>query len=288
LAPYLTAYHKGIVYLNPGLAFAADDDVFLASHSLGSMQSYNVIRIRANGVKQSVSELTFDDIQAADVDKEGRLNIYADRRFYRFEPDGTVNTYTPKFSVGQNLFGPTNFAVGPDGLFYCITRTQDTIKIWHVDETGEVTLLPISFDRASFGNPYSLSDARIDIGNDGRLALIVTALGSKGQGPFYQRVYQANADGTDLREVANFDSRRTGGPVDIALDNDNNIFVLVLGEGPTGSRVGEVIYRISSDMEISTFIELGPGRDPPSIDVDSESNVWFCTTVGVFRVVRLK
>lgn len=34
LAPYLTAYHKGIVYLDPGFAFAADDDVLLDGESL--------------------------------------------------------------------------------------------------------------------------------------------------------------------------------------------------------------------------------------------------------------
>ena len=48
-----------------------------------------------------------------------------------------------------------------------------------------------------------------------------------------------------------------------------------------------MIYRISNDTEISMFMEISGGRDPKSIDVDSNGNIWFGTTVGVFRIVPL-
>ncbi|MFC1991089.1 hypothetical protein ACFLU9_02950, partial [Chloroflexota bacterium] len=114
-------------------------------------------------------------------------------------------------------------------------------------------------------------------------ALIVTAIGSQGQGPYYQRVYRANSDGTNFTQVANIDSTRTGGMVDIAISPNNDVFVLTvhIEEG----HYKEIIFHISNNNEISRFIEISAGRDPKSIDVDSKGNVWFCTTVGVFRVV---
>ena len=176
-------------------------------------------------------------------------------------------------------------AVSPDGTLYCITTNHnDSIRVWTVDKEGNVVFLPITFNRASFGNAYQVSDSRIDVGSDGRLYFIVSALGSKGDGPYYQRVYRANADGTNLIEIANFDSGRVGGQVDISVDMDNNVFVLIC-LGKTGDPVswGEAIYRIDNDMEISKIVEIRAGRDPKSIDVDSDGNIWFCTTVGVFR-----
>jgi hypothetical protein len=264
-------------------AFATDDDgVFLATPALKPLLKSHIIRIGSDGTKQGLAQLTFDFIQAVDVDDENRLNLYADGQFHRLEVDGSVNSVIPKFPSEQRIRGRTNFTVGPGNFGYCITRSDNTIQVWRVDKSGEVEFLPISFNKASFVDAYRLGDVRIDIGNDGKLALIVTALGSKGQGPFFQRVYQAKADGTNLVEVANFDSKRIDGLVDIAVDHDNNIFVYVCQEGTTGS--GEVIYRISNKMEISTLVKIGAGRDPKSIDVDSHGNVWFCTTIGVFRI----
>ena len=99
-------------------------------------------------------------------------------------------------------------------------------------------------------------------------------------------MYRADADGTNLTEVANFDSKRIAGMVDVTVAHDNSIYILALDPEPTGS--GEVIYRISNDMEISTFLEIHSGRDPQSIDIDPNGNLWFGTTVGIFRVVRQK
>jgi len=262
-------------------AVSKDDVVFLATPSLGSILKSHIIRLQGDGTKQDLTVLTFTDIQAADVDKENRLCLYTDQGFCRVEPDGSISSFTPKLLSGHRINGRTNFAVGPDGLWYCITTDgYDSIKVWSVDEAGEVTFLPITFNRTSFGASYKVGDARIDVGDDGRLALIVTAKGSKGQGPYYQRVYRADADGTNLVQIANLDSGRTGGMVDIAVGPENDVFVLTIQVG------SEVIYRIDQNNTVSEFIVMGTGRDPKSIDVDPAGNVWFCTTVGVFRAAH--
>ena len=123
----------------------------------------------------------------------------------------------------------------------------------------------------------------IDVGDDGQLALIVTVEGSKGQGPLYQRVYRADAEGTNLTKVAELDSKRIAGMVDISIGPENEVYVLTCQQN---SRLTEIIYRISNKNEISEFLEISAGRDPKSLDVDLNGNVWFCTTVGVFCAVH--
>ncbi|MGA3094150.1 MAG: hypothetical protein ABSD79_02025, partial [Dehalococcoidales bacterium] len=146
-----------------------------------------------------------------------------------------------------------------------------------IDQQNKVSFLPISFDRASFGNAFQVTDARIDIGNDGKLALIVTAMATAGQGPLYQRVYRANADGSNLTLIAKLDSSRTSGMEDITVGPDDDIYVL------TAQKSNEVIYRIDQNNKVSKFIAIATGRDPKSIDMDCYGNLWFCTTVGIFR-----
>lgn len=145
-------------------------------------------------------------------------------------------------------------------------------------------ILPIAFNRNSFGNAEkAVTEASIDVGNDGRLALIATAVVAWGQGPFYQRVFRANPDGTGLREIANLDSRRTGGPVDIAVGPNNDVFVLVLE--PQGTTGGGLIFTASKDSgEVTEIVYLCAGNDPKSIDVDPAGNLWFSATNGVYRV----
>ena len=263
-------------------AFAVSNDVvFLATPNLPPILKSHIIRLEADGTKRDLTELTFAYINAADVDKENRLCLYTDKGFHRAEPDGKITSFRPKFPAWQRIEGKTNFAVGPDNSWYGITTDyNDLIRVWRVDESGKVAFLPITFNRASFGSAYKVWDARIDVGDDGRLGLIVTAAGSQGQGPYYQRVYRADADGTNLIEVANLDSGRPYGMVDIAIGPDNELFVLTVQED------AEIIYRISQDNDVSEFIVMGMGRDPQSIDVDPDGNVWFCTTVGVFRAVH--
>ena len=178
-----------------------------------------------------------------------------------------------------------NMAVGPDGLWYVITSNhQDSIQVYRVDEFGGVSFLPITFNRESFGCVFRVDDARIDVGDGGRLALIVTAVGSPGQGPYYQRVFRANADGTDLREVANLDSQRIAGMVDIAVGPDEDIFVLTV-RGSAGEPYVDEIHRIDRNRQVSRVVHVCGGRDPESIDVDPSGSIWFATTVGIFRAV---
>jgi len=161
---------------------------------------------------------------------------------------------------------------GPDNSWYCITTDfNDSIRVWRFNEAGKVTLLPITFNRASFGAAYRVWDSRIDVGDDGQLAIIVTAAGSQGQEPYYQHVYRADADGRNLTEVANLDSSCPYGMVDISI-GPGELFTLIVQND------AEIIYRIDQDKPVSEFIVMGTGRDPKSIDVDPAGNLWFCTT----------
>jgi streptogramin lyase len=267
-------------------AFATDKDAFLAAPGVVPFLKSRIIRIQDDGTTRDVPGSTFASIQSADIDKEGRLWLYADNNFYRLEADGLVTSITPNFLPGEKIGGNTNIAIGTDGIVYCISTDPrgPAIRLWTVDKGGKVTILPITFNLASFGNAYKLSDARIDISADDKLFFIVTALGSKGQGPYYQRVYQADGDGSNMTEIANFDSGRVGGMVDVTTDHDN-VFVLIC-EGTTGG--GETIYRLRNNGEISKLLGIRAGRDPKSIDVDSKGNVWVSTTVGVFKVTLSK
>ncbi len=278
--------------------FAAGNDgaVFMATPALYSHRSSrsalkpHIVRLEADGSKQELTELAFDRIDSADFDKDNWLYFYADNRFFKYK-NGEATSILHRFSQQSPFGGTTRMAVSPDGTLYCITTNyEDSIRVWTVDKEGNVVFLPITFNRASFGNAYQVFDSRIDVGSDGRLYFIVTALGSKLQGPYYQRVYRANADGTNLIEIANFDSERIAGMVDISVDMDNNVFVLICLQktGDGGPIYREAIYRIDNDMEISKIVEIRAGRDPQSIDVDSDGNIWFSTTVGVFRATPLE
>ena len=267
---------------NDGAVFMATPGLYSPRSSRSALKSH-IIRLEADGSKQELTELAFDRIDSADFDKDNWFYFYADNRFFKYN-NGETTSILHRFSQQSPFLGMTSMAVSPDGKLYCIsTNHNDSIRVWTVGKEGNVVFLPITFNRASFGNAYQVSDSRIDVGSDGRLFIIVTALGSKGQGPYYQRVYRANADGTNLIEIANFDCGRTCGLVDISVDMDNNVYVYVcLGKtGDAGG--GEAIYRIDNDMEISKIVKIQGGRDPQSIDVDSDGNIWFCTTVGVFR-----
>jgi len=266
-------------------AVCADDAVFFATPNLHPVLKSHIVHLRADGTKRDITELTFADIKAADVDKENRLCLYTDQGFCRLEADGSLTSFTPKLPPGEQISGQTNFAIGPNDLWYCITTDyNDSIRVWSVDEAGKVNFLPITFNRNSFDATYRVWDARIDIGDDGRLALIVTAIGSQGQGPYYQRVYRADADGTNLTQVANLDSERIGGMVDVAVGPEDDVFVLTCHRGREDFR--EEIHRIDQSNTVSKFMVFSAGNDPKSIDVDPAGNLWFCTTVGVFWAVH--
>jgi len=274
------------IFVNPinSFAFAADtnDSVFFASPSLDPVLESHVVHLQADGTRQDLNQLSFSHIQAANVDYNDRLCLATDQGFYRVETDGSITSF-PLNDQLQELFPMRrgDFAVGPDGKWYCIsTDRDDSIMVYCFDEGGNITFLPITFNRASFGDVYRVADAHIDVSSDGQLALIVTAHGSKGLGPLYQRIYRANIDGTNLVQVANLDSERICGMVDIAVGPDNDLYVLTIHEGFEG------IHRIDQNNTVSKFITFNAGRDPKSIDVDPSGNVWFCTTIGIFRVIE--
>ncbi|MBI2874263.1 MAG: hypothetical protein HYY09_04195 [Firmicutes bacterium] len=157
---------------------------------------------------------------------------------------------------------------------------RDSIRVDRVDPSGTVKPLPVTFSRKSFGDAYRVADARIDVGDDGRLALIVSARGSPGQGPWYQRVYRADADGMELTQIAELDSKRIGGMVDIAVDPRGDVFVLTT-QGDTGGP--DEILRIDRNLQVSRAVHVCAGRDPQSIDVDPSAGIWFTTMFGIFR-----
>jgi DNA-binding beta-propeller fold protein YncE len=203
----------------------------------------------------------------------------------RQESDGTVTAISPLFFDNNWLAGSLQFklAISPTDYWYTISTYSDGIvKVHRFSEFSSPTILPIAFDNKLFENTaYELMyNVSIDIGPDGKLAVIISASGINFQAPFYQRVYRADADGKNLVEVANFDAlHRTGGPVDIAVGPDHSIFVLSLQDE------GEFIYRIDRHGNITKFVFICLGNDPSSIDVDPNGTLWFSTTNGIYRVL---
>lgn len=275
-----TAISLFAVYGNSwAFAVNANNTVFFSTPGNPSVLNSHIISLQSDGTIQDLNYLTYGTIMSADVNKNNRLCLSTNQGFQRVESDNTTKTVTPAFPPGFTLFHVSEFSVGPSNYWYVITSdNNNTILVYRFDESGNFTFLPIAFDCNSFGGVYRVDGASIDVGDDGRLALIVTARGSLGQGPFYQRVYRANADGSNLVEIANFDSDRTCGMVDIAVAPNNDIFVLSVQES------SEMIYRIDQNNAISVFVDIFIGNDPKSIDVDPHGNLWFSTTTGIFRV----
>ena len=263
------------------LAFAAgaNNSVFLASASLAEYQKSHMVKVNADGTSEDMNNLSYLNIGAADVDFSGRLCIGTSDGFFRVEKDSSVTPLPLKTDLTElfpNRMG--DLAIGPDGKWYCITTDfNDSVTVYCFDENNDVKFLPISFNRASFGNACQVAGARIDIGPDGKLIIFVTAIGVRGQGPFYQRVYRANPDGTDLTLIANFDSKCPDGMVDVAVGPDNNIYAM------TAQFTSGIVYRINTSNKASKFLVYENGRDPKSIDVDPAGNLWIGTTVGIFR-----
>ncbi|MCK4306197.1 MAG: hypothetical protein KAY24_18295, partial [Candidatus Eisenbacteria sp.] len=265
------------------LAFAAsaDDAVYCTTPPLEPMLKSHIIRLRSDGMREDLHQLSYDDIIAADVDSANRLNLLTDKGIVRVEPNGSLTIIPLTLPRKVASWALRNLAAGPNGVWYITwSNFQDTIRLYRVDVFGIVTPLPISFDRQSFGGAYTVDDARVDVGPDGRLAIIATAKGSASQGPYYQRVFRANADGSGFVEIANLDSQRIAGMVDIAVGPEGNVFVLVV-QGETGGP--DPIFRIDLNGNVSKTVNIQAGRDPKSIDIDPSGAIWFGTTLGVFR-----
>jgi hypothetical protein len=265
------------------VAASRDGSVYFATPSLPGVIKSHFIRVYSDGTKVELTQFTFDKISSADVDRENRLCFYADDKFYRLEKDGSLTSSSPVFPIGNCIDGTTKIAIGPDGSWYCITVNPfESTQLWKMDTNGKVTMLPVSFNLAFFDNAYQLTDSRIDVGDDGRLAFIVTAVGSKGQGPCYQRVYRAEADGRNLTLIGTFDSSRIGVMPDIAVGPKNE--VIVFTHQKDVGRFYETIYLIDNDGNTSRFLEMKAGRDPKGMDMDINGNVWLGTTVGLFYI----
>jgi len=271
------------LYVNVGNDFAfavgANDTVFFATASLHPVLKQHMIKLTAAGERTDLNNLEYAAIFSADVDNENRLSLLTDEGIVRLNHDGSIKTVPIR--IEEREFPMMRNFVAGQGLWYVIaTDFNEKIEVFSVDEIGKVKFLPIRFTPESFG-AYTVDDARIDVAPDGSLALIVTAKSSVSQGPFIQRVYRADADGANLREIARLDSDRISGMVDIAVGSDNSIFVLIMqGESNFGS---DSIYKIDENNEVTEAVDACLGRDPESIDVDSAGNIWFGSTLGVFK-----
>ncbi|MFA4872074.1 MAG: hypothetical protein WC610_03410 [Patescibacteria group bacterium] len=270
------------LYTNAGnsLAFAAgtDGSVFFATPALEPVLKQRMVKINSNGERVDLRNLEYGTIFAADVDSKNSLHLLTDRGIVKVGLDGLI-TIIPINIQGTELRG---FAVGQDRWYVVTTDYNEKIEVLSADESGKVTFLPFYFSRDSFGTKvYKVDDARIDIAPDGSLALIVTAKGSASRGPFFQRVYRADADGSNLKEIARLDSPRIAGMVDIAVSSDNKVFVLTnQGDAMSGS---DSIYQINENNKAAEAIYICTGRDPQSIDIDPAGNIWFSTTIGIFK-----
>ena len=258
--------------------------VFYSTPGKPPFLNSNIISLTVDGVPEDLLDLTYGQINVADVDKNNRLCLSTNEGFKRVELNNTITTVNPIFESNKDPIAIDGLAVGPNDMWYIISSDYDSmIQIYRFDDYGNVEFLPIIFNKATFGGAYKVHDANIDISDDGHIAAIVTALGSLGQGPYYQRAYIANSDGGNLTEVANLDSNRIGGMVDIAIAQNNDIFVLTVQDS------SDSIYRIDHQSHITTeFIRCDTGNDPTSFDVDPAGNVWITTTKGIFRAEPTK
>ena len=261
-------------------AFAVDNSntAFFSTPSKPPFLDSHIMSLTRDGDKKDIYDLTYGEIYAADVDKNNRLCLSTNLGFIRIEQDNSITTINPIFESEDPPCCIHWLATGPDNKWYVLsTNYDDLITIYRFDDSGKVEFLPITFDKASFGGAYRVTQGNINIDNDGHIAMIVTAVGSLGQGPFYQRIYTADSDGTNLTEIGNLDSERLGGPVDIAFAPNGDLFVLSVQD------YGDNIYRIDHQSHIITeFINCETGHDPASMDVDLSGNVWITTTNGIF------
>ncbi len=271
------------VYVNAGNSFAfaagADEKVFFATPPIEGVLKQHVVQLNSAGERIDLPNLEYEAIFTADVDKESNLHLLTDKGIVRINSDGSIKTVP--INTKRELPYWKNLAVGNDHWYVIASDYNEKIEVISIDESGNVTFLPISFNRDSFGTSvYKVDDARIDVAPDGSLALIVTAKGSASQGPYLQRVYRANADGSNLKEITRLDSSRIAGMVDISVGPKNDIFVLT-PRGKTGDP--DSIYHIDQNGKVSEAVQICAGRDPKSIDVDPSGNIWFGSTLGVFR-----
>jgi hypothetical protein len=252
---------------------------FFASPNIPGVNDANIASVEDAGEVLVHESMSYPQILSADFDFEQNMCLATNQGFYCYRNDELVRSIQPA-GILSGEFGPTQIALGPNGDWYIIkSNNTDNIQVYRLNESG-VTTLPITFTNSSFNGAYRLDDVSIDVGSDGQLVLIVTALGSKNEGPYLQRVYRADANGENLTEIANFDSSRIAGMVDIAIAPNHEIFVLTVQDG-----YQDMIYKIDEDNNQRPVVGVCGGHDPTSIDVDANGHLWFSTTTGIFQVL---
>jgi len=265
-------------------AFAVSENstAYFASANIPEVHKSILMGAKINGDITPYEEISYGNIPSADFDFDQNLCIATDQGFHCYKDGELDRSIRSSSDLERN--NSMQIAIGPNGDWYLIVSNYlDSTQVYRMDETGTVTTLPIYFSLSSFSGAYKISGASIDVGDDGQLALIVSAIGSKNEGPYYQRIYRADSDGGNLTEIANLDSKRIGGMVDIAVAPDGEIFVLTV-QGPGGGYY-DPIYKIDNENNVHPFVEICGGHDPKSIDVDANGNLWFSTTTGIFQVV---
>ena len=262
-------------------AFAANANnvAFFTTPGKPPFLDAHIISLTADGVIENLFNLKYGQINVADVDKKNRLCFSTNEWFKRVEVDNTVTTVNPIFELEKKPKSIDGLAISPDDEWHVICSNFDNlIQVYRFNDSGNVEFLPVVFTKSIFGGAYKVTDANIDIGDDGRIVVIVTATGTLGHGPSYQRVYTMDSEGRNPEEVANLDSSRIGVMVDIAIAKNNDIFVLSAQDN------SDSIHRIDNQSYLTTeIIKCDTGHDPTSIDVDSAGNIWITTTKGIFR-----
>ncbi len=261
------------------------DDLFFATPTMPPERKSHMVHLHSDGSAVEMHELAFDDIRSADVDPLGRLCLLTGEGIVRLEEDGTVHRVPLNLPPGSPP--PRSLAAAAQDVWYVAASDfQDNIQVYRVHGPGFLFRLPVQLDHRTFGGNVSLDDVRVDVEEDGSIVFIAAARGTAWQGPYHQRVFHADAYGRGLREIANLDSNRIGGMVDIAAGPDGDVFVLAVVHDPY--RFGwDSVFRIGRDGEVSEVIRVQAGRDPRSIDVDEAGNIWIGTTLGVFRAVPI-
>ena len=267
---------------NSGAFAATLGGVFFATVGVPPWGAH-MVEAKLDGTYREISGQTYDFIVTADVDGEGRLSYIAEGTLYCVERDGRLTSHALSFPAGSGPWYTASLACQPAGGWALVTRTDESAEVFTISETGRMQRLPLSLGQEIFGRSVlRMDDTRIDVGPDGRLTIIVTAIVTEGQGPYLQRVCQADADGTQLTEIANLDSLRIAGMVDVAVGPDGDIYVLAV-TGSTGDP--DSIFRIEPGRSPVEAICVEAGRDPRSIDVGPDGVIWFGTTLGVFCAV---
>ena len=234
-------------------------------------------RLGPGGTLQPFDSLPLSGITAIKMDAQDRLCIVDGMQFKRLEPYGSMTVFSP-----FRLQSAGRLAVASNGDWFVGSRVSAAeIRIYRVSEgaaDGQV-VATIDSTLLSGTNPSGIGMA---VTPQGELAILAAASVSAATGPTYQRVFRANLDGSRFREVANLDSQRVGCMIDLAAAPNGDLYALVCAAGGTGSP--DSIFRIDESNLPVEVVRLAPGNDPKSVAVDSQGNLWFTATNGVYRV----